>query len=69
MISVGIVDDDAMVRTGLRFILAEDADITVAWQAADGAEALARLDEMDADVLWRQRERRISLDDPRRVTE
>lgn len=51
MISVGIVDDDAMVRTGLRFILAEDADITVAWQAADGAEALARLDETDADVL------------------
>ena len=26
-------------------------NITVAWQAADGAEALARLDEMDADVL------------------
>lgn len=51
MIRLGIVDDDAMVRTGLSFILGGEADIEVAWQAADGAEALARLDTDHADVL------------------
>lgn len=51
MIRLGIVDDDAMVRTGLTFILGGETDIEVAWQAADGAEALARLDTDHADVL------------------
>lgn len=61
MIRLGIVDDDAMVRTGLTFILGGETDIEVAWQAADGAEALARLDTDHADVLllgsWRSRRR------------
>lgn len=44
MIRVGIVDDDAMVRTGLALILGGESDIKVAWQASDGREALAHLD-------------------------
>ncbi len=39
LIRLGIVDDDAMVRTGLTFILGGEADIEVARQAVDGAEA------------------------------
>ncbi len=51
MIAVGIVDDDPMVRTGLRFILAEDPSLEVAWQAGDGAAALAELEATPVDVL------------------
>ena len=51
MIRVGIVDDDPMVRTGLSFILAEDPGIGIAWQAADGGDALARLVESPVDLL------------------
>lgn len=51
MIALGLVDDDAMVRTGLRFILGGEPDMSVAWQAADGAEALALLDATPVDVL------------------
>lgn len=51
MIRVGIVDDDAMVRTGLALILGGENDIKVAWQASDGREALAHLDTNGADLL------------------
>lgn len=51
MIKVGVVDDDAMVRTGLSFILKGEDDIALAWQAADGQEALDRLGEAPVDVL------------------
>ena len=40
MITVALVDDDPMVRTGLNFILKGEDGIDVAWQASDGAEAL-----------------------------
>lgn len=51
MIRLGIVDDDAMVRTGLAFILGGEADIEVAWQAANGIEALEHLAAQGADLL------------------
>lgn len=51
MISVALVDDDPMVRTGLGFILRGEDDLTVAWQATDGAEALAALRERPVDVM------------------
>ncbi len=52
MIRLGIVDDDAMVRTGLAFILGGEADIEVAWQAGNGIEALEHLAAQGADLLF-----------------
>lgn len=51
MIAVLVVDDDALVRTGIRMILDLDADLRLAGEAADGAEALARIDELRPDVV------------------
>ncbi|WP_433176637.1 response regulator [Actinoallomurus sp. CA-150999] len=45
-----IADDQAMVRGGLRFILEDQADITVVAEAADGAEAVALARRLRPDV-------------------
>jgi DNA-binding NarL/FixJ family response regulator len=39
-VTVMIVDDDALVRTGLRAVLASDPDLSVVAEAANGAEAV-----------------------------
>lgn len=49
--TVALVDDDAMVRTGLAFILRGEPGLTVSWQASDGAEALALVDAQPVDVV------------------
>ena len=51
MITVALVDDDPMVRTGLNFILKGEDGIDVAWQASDGAEALTTLHDRPVDVV------------------
>lgn len=51
MITLGLVDDDPMVRTGLSYIMRSEPDLEVVWQASDGAEALQRLDEQSVDLL------------------
>ena len=51
MITVALVDDDPMVRTGLNFILKGEDGIDVAWQASDGAEALTTLRDRPVDVV------------------
>lgn len=51
MITVALVDDDPMVRTGLNFILKGEEGIDVAWQAGDGAEALTKLRDRPVDVV------------------
>ena len=51
MITVALVDDDPMVRTGLNFILKGENGIDVAWQAGDGAEALTKLRDRPVDVV------------------
>ena len=51
MITVALVDDDPMVRTGLNFILKGEDGIDVAWQAGDGAEALTTLRDQPVDVV------------------
>jgi DNA-binding NarL/FixJ family response regulator len=51
MITVLIVDDDPMVRTGLRMILDLDAELTLAGDAANGVEALQRIAELRPDVV------------------
>ncbi|MBE0590486.1 MAG: DNA-binding response regulator, partial [Hydrogenophaga sp.] len=40
MIKVGIVDDHAIVRTGLRQFLSEHVDLRVVGEANDGREAM-----------------------------
>ena len=51
MIRVMVVDDHAVVRTGLTHLLATADDMVCVGQAADGATALERIPELEPDVL------------------
>ena len=50
-VRVLIVDDDALVRTGLSMILGAAPEITVVGEAADGAEVPAAIDTHRPDVI------------------
>ncbi|MFX4271651.1 response regulator transcription factor [Propionibacteriaceae bacterium Y1685] len=51
MITVALVDDEPMVRSGLRMILESEDDITVVGEAFDGAEALTLVREHRPEVV------------------
>lgn len=51
VIRVLIVDDDPLVRSALALMLGGQSDIDVVGEAADGREALARVDELVPDVV------------------
>lgn len=51
MIRIAIVDDHAIVRTGLRQFLCEQVDLRVTGEAASGREALELLRAGDLDVM------------------
>lgn len=51
MIKVALVDDQAMVRAGLKMILESEADIQVCGEAADGDQALAMVTSSSPDVV------------------
>jgi DNA-binding NarL/FixJ family response regulator len=51
MIRVAVVDDQTLVREGIRSLLALADDVEVVGDAADGDAALALLDKVDVDVL------------------
>ena len=51
MIRVLLVDDDALVRSGLRMMLAGAAGIEVVGEAGDGREVLAAVDRHRPDVV------------------
>ncbi len=51
MVRVLLVDDDALVRAGLRMVLSSAADIEVVGEAADGVRALAAVREHRPDVV------------------
>lgn len=51
MIRVLIADDHAIVRSGLKQILADTTDIVVAGEAADGRQALEQIQAQTFDVL------------------
>ena len=51
MIRVGIVDDHAIVRTGLRQLLSQEVDLRVTGEAGNGREALELVRGGDVDVL------------------
>ena len=51
MIRVGIVDNHAIVRVGLRNFLAEQVDVRVVGEAANGREAIDLVHQQDIQVL------------------
>jgi len=51
MIRVGISDDHALVREGLRRILNEECQIEIVGEAADGAEAVELVNRTRPDVI------------------
>lgn len=51
MIRVLLVDDQALLRSGLRILLDAQDDIIVAGEAADGRQALALARELKPDVI------------------
>ena len=51
MIKVGIVDDHAIVRSGLRQFFADHVDLRVAGEAASGREAIDLVRNEEVDVL------------------
>jgi NarL family two-component system response regulator LiaR len=50
-IRVLVVDDHAIVRKGIRALLAEIEDIQVVGEAGDGKEAITRADALSPDVI------------------
>ena len=50
-IRVLVVDDEELVRTGLRLILDAEPDLTVVGTAEDGAQAVDRVRELRPDVV------------------
>ncbi|NLX37178.1 MAG: response regulator transcription factor [Chloroflexi bacterium] len=51
MIRIMLVDDQAIVRTGLRSLLAPEADMAVVGEAADGLEAIAAARTLQPDII------------------
>ena len=51
MIQVGIVDDHAIVRSGLRQFLSDHVDVRVVGEAANGREAIDLVRNTEVDVL------------------
>ncbi len=50
-ITIGVVDDQALVRAALRRLLAEGAERHIAWEAHDGRSAIARYEREPVDVV------------------
>lgn len=51
MIRVLLVDDEAIVRQGLRMRLAREPDIRIVGEAMTGAEAFAQVQQLQPDVV------------------
>lgn len=51
MITVGLADDQKLVRAGFAMVLGSQDDISVAWEAADGAEACELAAAQPVDMI------------------
>ena len=47
-----IVDDEPLARQGIRNFLADEADVVVAAECADGSEAVKKIRELRPDLLF-----------------
>lgn len=50
-ITIGLADDQHLVRAGFAMVLNSQPDLRVAWEAADGAEAVAKAQAEPVDVV------------------
>jgi DNA-binding NarL/FixJ family response regulator len=50
-IRVIVADDHPLIRTGIRLVLAETADIEVVGEARNGAEAIEKAQQIPADII------------------
>lgn len=50
-IRVVLADDQQLIRTALRMVIADIEDVEVVGEAADGEEAVARTEELRPDVV------------------
>lgn len=51
MITVGLVDDQQLVRAGFAMVLGSQEDITVAWEASDGQQACELAASQPVDMI------------------
>ncbi|AZA10066.1 response regulator [Corynebacterium pseudopelargi] len=51
VVRVGLVDDQRLVRAGFAMVLSSQPDLLVAWQAADGKEAVHMAQTQPVDVI------------------
>lgn len=51
MLRILLAEDNDLVRDGLRMLLDQEPDISIVSAAADGAEALAELENNDVDIV------------------
>ncbi|EUJ16872.1 two-component system response regulator, LuxR family protein [Listeria aquatica FSL S10-1188] len=51
MIRIMVVDDHVVVRRGLSYIINEQSDMQVVSDAADGLEAMMKLEQNEVDVI------------------
>ncbi|MGP5495777.1 response regulator [Corynebacterium flavescens] len=51
MISIGLVDDQQLVRAGFAMVIGSQDDLSVSWEASDGAQAIALASALPVDVI------------------
>ncbi|EUJ59210.1 two-component system response regulator, LuxR family protein [Listeria fleischmannii FSL S10-1203] len=51
MIRIMVADDHVVVRRGLSFVINKQEDMEVVCDAADGLEAMLKLEQADIDVV------------------
>lgn len=51
MLSIGLVDDQELVRKGIAGLLALSGKTTIAWEASNGAAALETLEHNPVDII------------------
>ncbi|MGP5591530.1 response regulator [Corynebacterium flavescens] len=51
MISIGLVDDQQLVRAGFAMVIGSQDDLSVRWEASDGAQAIDLASALPVDII------------------